>query len=215
MKKIIILIFSIILLIPAANAQRSKGRQVSRFTFMTSVGYANGVGHIDLKGTDGISTIKSVNNNIPNFQIHQLLAYQFDNFFTMGIESGFDIWRRTAFIPIYLNLSVNMTNATKVAPMTFLNLGWGFKWYGQTQPESTDKVVHGTNWGPSGEFGLGMRLRFTDKLSLVIAGVYKMQYSKIGYSIPEEGEPDYSDLYPNKYQNAFYHFAGVKIGIAY
>lgn len=214
MKKKLLIIFCIFLLFSSGYAQRNKGHQVSRFTFMTSVGYANGVGHINLKGTDN-NVIKTVDNNIPNFQIHQLLAYQFDNIFTMGIETGFDIWRRTAFIPIYLNLSINMTNATKVAPMTFFNLGWGFKWYGQTNPEPTDKVVHGTNWGPSGEYGLGMRVRFTDKLSLVIAAVYKMQFSKIGYSITQPGEPDYSDLYPNTYQNTFYHFAGVKIGFAY
>ncbi len=214
MKKHLFLILGILLMLSTAQAQRSKGHQVSRFTFMTSAGYANGVGTIHLKDSTG-SLVQSVNNNIPNFQIHQLIAYQFDNIFTMGIETGFDIWRRTAFIPIYLNLSVNMTNATRVAPMTFLNLGWGFKWYGQTQPEATDKVVHGTSWGPSGEFGLGMRVRFTDKLSLVIAGVYKMQYSKTGFSIVKPGEVDYSDLYPNTYQNTFYHFAGVKIGIAY
>ena len=181
---------------------------------MTSAGYASGVGSIALKDSTG-NLIKSVNNRIPNIQIHQLLAYQFDNIFTMGIETGFDIWRHTAFIPVCLNLSVNMTNYTKITPMTYLNLGWGFKWYGQTKPESTDKVVHGTNWGPTGEFGLGMRVRFTDKLSLVIAGMYKMQYSRIGFSVSEPGETDYSDLYPNQYNNVFYHFAGVKIGIAY
>lgn len=214
MKRQLLLILAFLLTLSVAQAQQSKGHQVSRFTFMTSVGYTNGVGNINLKDLDG-SLVKTVKNNIPNFQIHQLLAYQFDNIFTMGIETGFDIWRRTAFIPIYLNLSINMTNATKVAPMTFFNLGWGFKWYGQTTPESSDKVVHGTSWGPSGEFGLGMRVRFTDKLSLVIAGVYKMQYSKIGFSVTEPGETDYSDLYPNRYQNTFYHFAGVKIGLAY
>ncbi len=214
MKKHIFLIISILLLLHTAEAQRSKGHQVSRFTFMTSAGYTNGVGPINLKDSTG-NLVKTINNNIPNFQIHQLLAYQFDNIFTMGIETGFDIWRRTAFIPIYLNLSVNMTNSTKVTPMTFLNLGWGFKWYGQTAPESTDKVVHGTSWGPSGEFGLGMRVRFTEKLSLVIAATYKMQYSKTGFSIVQPGETDYSELYPNTYQNTFYHFAGIKIGIAY
>lgn len=214
MKKHILILLGMLLLLHTAQAQRGKGHQVSRFTYMTTVGYANGLGSINLKDIDG-TTLKSVPNSIPNFQIHQLLAYQFDNIFTMGIETGFDIWRRTAFIPIYLNLSFNMTNATKVTPMTFLNLGWGFKWYGNTTPETTDRVVHGTKWGPSGEFGLGLRVRFTEKLSLVIAGVYKMQYTKIGYSIVQDGETDYSHLYPNTYQNAFYHFAGVKIGIAY
>lgn len=214
MKRIIILSLGLIILATSVQAQRSRGHQVSRWTFMTSVGYTNGVGSIALKDSTG-NLVKSVDNRIPNFQIHQLLAYQFDNIFTMGIETGFDIWRHTAFIPVCLNLSINMTNHTKVAPMTYLNLGWGFKWYGQTKPESTDKVVHGTEWGPTGEFGLGMRVRFTDKLSLVIAGVYKMQYSKTGYSIVQPNEQDYSDLYPNHYRNTFYHFAGVKIGIAY
>lgn len=214
MKRILIPLLGLLILASSVQAQHNKGHQVTRWTFMTSVGYANGVGAINLKDSTG-ALVKTVNNRIPNFQIHQLLAYQFDNIFTLGIETGFDIWRHTAFIPVCLNLSFNMTNFTKVTPMTYLNLGWGFKWYGQTKPESTDKVVHGTNWGPNGEFGLGMRVRFTDKLSLVIAAVYKVQYSRIGYSIVEPGEQDYSDLYPNKSQNTFYHFAGLKIGFAY
>ena len=214
MKKHLIIILAILALVCTAQAQRSRGKQVSRFTYMTSIGYSNGVGNININDSTG-ALIQSVNNNIPNFSLHQLLAYQFDNFFTMGIGAGFDIWRTTAFIPLYLNLSVNMTSTTKVAPMAYLNLGWSFKWYNQTKPDATNRVVHGTEWGPMGEFGLGARLRFTDKLSLVISGIYKAQFSKIGYSVVNPGEADYSHLYPNRHQNALYHFAGVRIGIAY
>lgn len=214
MKKNIILLIGTLLLLAPAHAQRNKGHQVSRFTFMTSIGYANGVGSLNLKKPDGTS-YKIVKNRIPDFQIHQLLAYQFDNYFTLGVETGFDIWRNTAFIPVCLHLSTNMTSSTKLTPLAHLNAGWAFKWYGQTKPESTDKVVHGTSWGPHGELGLGLRVRFTEKLSLAISGVYRMQFSKVGYSIPVEGEADYSDLYPNRYQNALYHFAGVRVGIAY
>ena len=132
----------------------------------------------------------------------------------MGIGTGIDFWNRTAFVPLYLNFSVNMMQ-TKVAPMAFINLGWGFKWYISSRPDIVNRVIHGSNWGPMGEGGLGIRIQLTDKVRLMLAGTYKVQYSKIRYTIPVENETDYSADFANSIQPAIYHFAGFKVGVIY
>lgn len=210
---------------PAAQAQRNKIQQQSKFIFMSSLSYAGGVGDIRLASYDCHDLIlppklededllKTVRNKNFNIQVHQLFAYQFNNFFYMGIGTGIDFWNRTAFVPLYLNFSVNMMQ-TKVAPMAFINLGWGFKWYISSRPDIVNRVIHGSNWGPMGEGGLGIRIQLTDKVGLMLAGTYKVQYSKIRYTIPVENETDYSADFANSIQPAIYHFAGFKVGIIY
>lgn len=210
---------------PAAQAQRNKIQQQSKFIFMSSLSYAGGVGDIRLASYDCHNLIlppklededllKTVRNKNFNIQVHQLFAYQFNNFFYMGIGTGIDFWNRTAFVPLYLNFSVNMMQ-TKVAPMAFINLGWGFKWYISSRPDIVNRVIHGSNWGPMGEGGLGIRIQLTDKVGLMLAGTYKVQYSKIRYTIPVENETDYSADFANSIQPAIYHFAGFKVGVIY
>lgn len=209
---------------PNAQAQRNKVQQQRRFTFMTSLGYGGGVGEFRLAAYDchdlllppkleDDDVLKTVRNKNFNIQIGQLIAYQFNNFFYMGVGAGIDFWSRTAFVPLYLNFSVNMMQS-KVAPMAFINLGWGFKWYISSEPDK-DHVIHGSNWGPMGEGGIGININLTDKVSLILAGTYKVQYSKIRYTIPVEGETDYSALFTNSIQPALYHFAGFKVGVKY
>ena len=210
---------------PAAQAQRNKIQQQSKFIFMSSLSYAGGVGDIRLASYDCHDLIlppklededllKTVRNKNFNIQVHHLFAYQFNNFFYMGIGTGIDFWNRTAFVPLYLNFSVNMMQ-TKVAPMAFINLGWGFKWYISSRPDIVNRVIHGSNWGPMGEGGLGIRIQLTDKVGLMLAGTYKVQYSKIRYTIPVENETDYSADFANSIQPAIYHFAGFKVGVIY
>lgn len=210
---------------PAAQAQRNKIQQQSKFIFMSSLSYAGGVGDIRLASYDCHDLIlppklededllKTVRNKNFNIQVHQLFAYQFNNFFYMGIGTGIDFWNRTAFVPLYLNFSVNMMQ-TKVAPMAFINLGWGFKWYISSRPDIVNRVIHRSNWGPMGEGGLGIRIQLTDKVGLMLAGTYKVQYSKIRYTIPVENETDYSADFANSIQPAIYHFAGFKVGVIY
>ena len=210
---------------PTAQAQRNKVQQQSKFIFMSSLSYAGGLGDIRLANydchdlilppkLDDEDLLKTVRNKNFNIQVHQLFAYQFNNFFYMGIGTGIDFWNRTAFVPMYLNFSVNMMQ-TKVAPMAFVNLGWGFKWYISSRPDIVNRVIHGSNWGPMGEGGIGVRIQLTDKLALALAGTYKVQYSKIRYTIPVENETDYSADFANSIQPAIYHFAGFKLGFIY
>lgn len=226
MKKFAILLLTGLLFATVpAQAQRNKIQQQSKFIFMSSLSYAGGVGDIRLANYDCHDLIlppklededllKTVRNKNFNIQVHQLFAYQFNNFFYMGIGTGIDFWNRTAFVPLYLNFSVNMMQ-TKVAPMAFVNLGWGFKWYISSRPDIVNRVIHGSNWGPMGEGGIGIRIQLTDKLALALAGTYKVQYSKIRYTIPVENETDYSADFANSIQPAIYHFAGFKVGFIY
>jgi hypothetical protein len=174
---------------------------------MTSVGYATGLGQIELE-------TKTVQNKNFNISVNQLLGYQFNPYFQMGLVAGFDFWRYTAFIPVALNLTVNFTD-TKIQPLFYANMGYSFKWYVSSSPEKMDRVIHGTKTGPMGEAGLGIRLNLTDRLSIIIAACYKNQYTDIRYTIPKPDEQDFSAYSTNARKDALYHFAGVKLGIMY
>lgn len=207
MKKGLFFLFGIILTCTFVNAQTGMIRQEHKFVYMTSLGYANGFGNIVLEN-------KTVVNKNPNFQLNQLLAYQFNDYFYMGIGASVDVWHYTAFVPVYLNFSVNMTSKD-IAPMAYLNVGYGFKWYISSKPETMTRVIHGATTGPMGEGGLGIRIRFNDKLSLVVAGCYKAQLSSIRYTIVKDGEQDFSAYSTNSIKRVLYNFAGVRVGLMY
>ena len=194
------------LLCTSVYAQRRKTPD-RKFIYMTSLGYATGVGQIELEN-------KTVQNKNFDISVNQLLGYQFNPYFQMGLGAGFDFWRHTAFIPIYLNLTVNFTD-TKIEPMFYMNMGYSFKWYVSSIPEKMDRVVHGTKSGPMGEAGIGLRINLNEKLSMVIAACYKNQYTDIRYTILQPGEQDFSAYSTNSQKNVLYHFAGVRLGIQY
>lgn len=205
MKKILILLVAT-LLCTSVYAQR-RPTPDRKFIYMTSLGYATGLGQIELEN-------KTVQNKNFDISVNQLLGYQFNPYFQMGLGAGFDFWRHTAFIPIYLNFTVNFTD-TKIEPLFYLNAGYSFKWYVSSIPEKMDRVVHGTKTGPMGEAGIGMRINLNEKLSIVIAACYKNQYSDIRYTILDPNEQDFSAYSTNARKNVLYHYAGVRLGIQY
>lgn len=178
-----------------------------KFIYMTSIGYATGLGQIVLE-------TQTVQNRNFDISVNQLLGYQFNPYFQMGLGAGFDFWRHTAFIPVYLNLTVNFTD-TKIVPLFYANLGYSFKWYVSSEPEKMDRVVHGTKTGPMGESGIGMRINLNEKISIVLAACYKVQFSDIRYSVPNPDGQDFSAYSTNARKDALYHFAGVRLGIQY
>ena len=205
MKKTLILLVAT-LLCASVYAQR-RPTPARKFIYMTSLGYATGLGQIELEN-------KTVQNKNFDISVNQLLGYQFNPYFQMGLGAGFDFWRHTAFIPIYLNFTVNFTD-TKIEPLFYLNAGYSFKWYVSSIPEKMDRVVHGTKTGPMGEAGIGMRINLNEKLSIVIAACYKNQYSDIRYTILDPNEQDFSAYSTNARKNVLYHYAGVRLGIQY
>lgn len=205
MKRTLILLIAVLFLV-CGYAQRRESPD-SKFIYMTSLGYATGLGQIELE-------TKTVQNRNFDISLDQQLGYQFNPYFQMSFGAGFDFWRHTAFIPIYLNFTVNFTD-TKIEPLFYLNAGYAFKWYVSSVPEKLDRVVHGTKTGPMGETGIGMRINLTDKLSLVLAACYKVQYTDIRYTILQPGEQDFSAYSTNAREDVLYHYAGIRLGLQY
>lgn len=206
MKKTLICLLAVLFCVNAYSQNRRPTPE-RKFIYMTSIGYATGLGQIVLD-------TKTVQNRNFNISVNQLLGYQFNPYFQMGIGAGFDFWRHTAFIPVYLNLTVNFTD-TKIEPLFYTNLGYSFKWYVSSVPEPMDRVVHGTSTGPMGEAGLGMRINLNEKLSIVLAACYKAQFTDIRYSIPEPDGQDFSAYSTNARKEVLYHFAGVRLGVQF
>lgn len=206
MKRTLILTIAALLCLNAFSQNRRPTPE-RKFIYMTSVGYATGLGQIVLEQ-------QTVQNRNFAVSVNQLLGYQFNPYFHMGLGAGFDIWRHTAFIPLYLNLTVNFTN-TKFVPVFYTNLGYSFKWYVSSVPEKMTHVVHGTTSGPMGEAGLGLRINLNERLSILLAACYKAQYTDIRYTILKPGEQDFSAYSTNTSKNVLYHFAGVRLGIQY
>lgn len=209
MKKIILIIACICLIFSSFGQEREKfhDRKDSKFVFMTTIGAAGGAGSIKIPN-------REIPNKLFNIQVGQLLAYQFNPNFFMGVNLGIDFWRYTAFIPLTLNLSVNFTK-TKISPHWFANLGYSFKWYMNQKPELTTRVIQGAKAGPVAETGLGVNIRLNEKVAILFMATYKMQYSSIKYSVLDPNEPDNSEYFTNSEKNNFYHFGGVKIGVLY
>ena len=197
MKKILIILIAIMVCI-TGYSQNRRPTPEKKFIYMTSVGYATGLGELVLEN----KTVQNKNFNIsvPYFQ--------------MGLGAGFDFWKHTAFIPVYLNLTVNFTD-TKIEPMFYTNLGYSFKWYVSSIPEKMDRVVHGTKTGPMGEAGIGMRINLNERLSIVLAACYKVQFTDIRYTILQPDEQDHSAYSTNAAKDVLYHFAGVRLGLQY
>lgn len=187
--------------------QNRRPSSKGKFIYMTSLGYATGLGQIVLEQ-------QTVQNKNFDISVNQLLGYQFNPYFQMGLGAGFDFWNHTAFIPLYLNLTVNFTD-TKFVPVFYANMGYSFKWYVSSVPEKMTHVVHGTSTGPMGEGGLGLRINFNERLSLLLAACYKIQYTDIRYTILQPGDQDFSAYSTNSRKNVLYHFAGVRLGIQY
>lgn len=206
MKKTLICLLAVLFCVNVYSQNRRPTPE-RKFIYMTSIGYATGLGQIELE-------TKTVQNRNFNISVNQLLGYQFNPYFQLGIGAGFDFWKYTAFIPVYLNLTVNFTD-TKIQPLFYTNLGYSFKWYVSSVPEAMDRVVHGTSTGPMGEGGLGMRINLNEKLSIVLAACYKAQYTDIRYSIPRPDGQDFSAYSTNAVKNVLYHFAGVRLGIQF
>jgi len=207
MKKVLISLLCICFVAVSVQAQSAYYKKERGFVYATSIGYATGFGKIELEP-------KTVQNKNFDISVNQFLGYQFNNFFYMGLTTGFDFWRHTAFIPIYLSFNVNMME-TKIAPIMYVNGGYAFKWYVSSKPEVMDRVVHGTCAGPVGEAGLGVRIRIRDHVTMQVAACYKNTYSDIRYTIPVEGEPDNSAYTTNSVKKVLYHFAGVRLSIKY
>jgi hypothetical protein len=190
----------------AACAQQPRGQE-SKFVYMSSLGFNSGIGNIRIP--DKIIPVRNA-----EFFLQQLLAYQFNNYVFTGIGAGINIWKRTAFIPVYAAIHVNFMDR-RVSPHWYLNAGYAFKWYMKTEPEALTRVIHGATTGIYGESGFGVKVKVSDKFSVLAIANYMLQQSTIRYSVINPGESDFSAYATNRSQTALYHFVGFKVGFLY
>jgi len=187
---------------PSAYAQIRKAPEDSpHFVYQSSLSIAYGLG----KTFTGLDTVS--NSNI-SFEIQQILAYQFNNYFFTGVGAGFDFWfcekKTSTFIPIYANATVKFLNQ-KMSPFIFANLGYAFKW--QAEKKTDEFVFYGTKAGIYFQSGLGLNLKFSEKISLLFAAYYKMQQSVNQYR--------QSEYLLAETKKQLFHFMGIKISILY
>jgi hypothetical protein len=182
-------------------------KQESKFVYMSSLGFNSGLGNIHIPN-------KTIPVRIGEICLQQLLAYQFNNYVFTGVGAGINIWKRTAFIPIYAAVHVNFIDRN-VSPHWYLNAGYSFKWYMKSEPEALTRVIHGATTGLYGESGLGVKVKVSDKFSVLAIVNYMLQQSTIRYSVIESGQPDFSAYATNRSQSALYHFVGFKVGFLY
>jgi len=184
------------------SAQGKKAPKDSpHFVYQSSLSIAYGLGKIST-GSD-----KVANNNF-SFEIQQVVAYQFNNYFFTGIGTGLDFWfcekKTSLFIPIYANATVKFIDK-KTAPFLFANLGYAFKW--QIEKKKEDDIFYGTKAGVYFQSGIGLNLKFSEKLSLLLSAYYKMQQSAVQYRE--------SELLLAETKSQLFHFIGIKIAILY
>jgi len=197
------LLLSIFCLLPFTSfAQiRQSPQDAPHFVYQSSLSIAYGVG----KNFNGTETL--ANGNI-SFEIQQIIAYQFNNYFFTGVGAGVDFWfiekKTSTFIPIYANATVKFMDK-KVSPCLFANIGYAFKW--QSEKKLEENVFYGTKAGIFFQSGVGLNLKFSEKLSLLFSAYYKMQQSAVKYRE--------SPLVLTETKNQLFHFVGIKIGILY
>jgi len=176
-------------------------KDAPRFVYPTSLSLAYGMGSI----YTGFDT--QPNGNL-SFEIQQILAYQFNNRFFTGVGAGLDFWfydkKVSTFIPIFANATLKFMN-NKTAPFIFASLGYGFKW--QVEKKVEDFVFLGTKAGIHFQTGIGLNIKFSEKLSFLFSPYYKMQQSAVQYRE--------SDLLLAETSNQLFHFIGIKIGLLY
>ena len=172
-----------------------------RFVYQSSLSLAYGLGNI----STGLETTQ--NRNL-SFEIQQIIAYQFNNYFFTGIGAGFDFWffgtKVSTFIPIFANATVKFMDK-KTAPFAFANLGYAFKW--QVEKKLEENIFYGTKAGIYFQSGVGLNLKFSEKISFLFSAYYKMQQSVVQY---RENELLLVDT-----KNQLFHFVGVKIAVLY
>ena len=186
---------------PCFAQAKKTPKESPHFVYQSSLSIAYGLGKINT----GFDTLP--NSNL-SFEIQQLIAYQFNNYFFTGIGAGIDLWfcdkKVSTFIPIFANATVKFMDK-KTAPYFFANLGYAFKW--QVEKKVEENIFYGTKAGVYFQSGIGLNLKFSEKISLLFSAYYKMQQSAVQY---RESELLLADT-----KNQLFHFVGVKIGVLY
>ena len=195
---LIVLLFCIL---PCFGQAKKAPKDSPHFVYQSSLSLAYGMGKI-FNGSDNVP-----NSNI-SFEIQQVIAYQFNNYFFTGVGTGLDFWfcdkKTSPFIPIYANITAKFMDK-KTAPFVFANVGYAFKW--QVEKKMEENIFYGSKAGIYFQSGVGLNLKFSEKISLLLSAYYKMQQSAVQFRE--------SELLLAETKNQLFHFIGVKIAVLY
>ena len=195
---LIVLLFSFL---PCFGQAKKAPQDSPHFVYQSSLSLAYGMGKI-FNGSDNVP-----NSNI-SFEIQQVIAYQFNNYFFTGVGAGLDFWfcdkKTSPFIPIYANITAKFIDK-KTAPFVFANVGYAFKW--QVEKKMEENIFYGTKAGIYFQSGVGLNLKFSEKISLLLSAYYKLQQSAVQFRE--------SELLLAETKNQLFHFIGVKIAVLY
>lgn len=217
-----ILLFTIVFSIFTMDtkAQANFGRKEYGPTFITSPTFLNGIYKVNYPYYE---TTKDIQNKIPIVGISQFMGYQFSPYFMLGLGVEFDYWTkpRNIFVPIYLDLRVNMMSGD-FAPHWYLNVGYGSRWSVDSKTvsaygiNSKTYVVHGAKSGIMLESGLGIKANVGYSNALILTFTAKAQESALKYHDPATDSGGTQDKYfANTYAPNWYIFLGVKAGIVF
>jgi len=192
--------FLMFFLHPCFSQQKGTPQDAPHFVYQSSFSFGYGLGKHYVKQD-------TLPNSSFTLEIQQVIAYQFNNFMFTGVGTGLDFWitnrKLSTFIPIFANATIKFVDR-KSAPFIFANLGYAFKW--QIEKKLEENIFYGTKAGIFFQTGLGINIKFSERLSLLFSAYYKMQQSAIQYR---------EDLLLAETKNQLFHFLGVKIGLLY
>jgi hypothetical protein len=203
-KTIFISIFLIIGLSNLGHAQDNMIFREHGVQYITSLSFHNGIYDVETP------TLK-LQNNTPIFSLHQVVGYQFNPYFNLGLGLGFEKWRKTSFIPLYADMRFNILRG-RYSPHVMLNLGYSNKWYESPRPDPTYQVIHGATEGLFFEGGLGFKAMFKHSRGMFLAISYKIQETDIKFS---DELNDMPRLTTNRAKRVMYHFVGIRAGILF
>ena len=206
---IFVTIFSLLFIVSAQSQSMVNTKHyTSHFLYQSSVSFNAGVGDFKFDG-------RTIKNKLMNFGIDQVIAYQFNPYVNLGVDLGLNFSKKSVFIPVCAHITVNFIDKF-ISPIFYANGGYSFKWYTSPKPEKMTHVIYGGKSGWYANAGIGARLALNDKVSLIFAADYKMQYSTLQYWHTDDPTAhDYSQITTNRSINKCYHSVGVKIGVSY
>lgn len=206
-----IIVFVLCLFCISSGNSTLKAQQIVNYKergviYISTFGFVNGFNEI--KYTDGRSALL---NNTTAVSAHQMVGYQFNPYFSLGMGVGFEKWKYTSFIPLYADLRVNLLPG-QFSPFLSVNFGYSSKWYESPIPDNQHQVIDGATEGIYFSGGLGLKVMFSESAAGIISFEYKMQESSIKWS-------DNLNLYPtlttNQESRVIYQFLGVRAGIMF
>lgn len=207
LKKYTILVFVIMMGFSASmQAQQMDDFKERGVIYISSFSFANGFNEISYAEN---TTMTNLNTAV---SLHQVVGYQFNPYFSLGMGVGFEKWKRTSFIPLYADLRANLLYG-RYSPFISADFGYSSKWYESPIPDPKNLVIEGATEGLFFAGGLGLKVMFSKSAAGVISFEYKLQESSLKWS--DDLNFEFKTLTTNQETRVLYQFVGVRVGVLF